>query len=166
MLDLLERADSRDLVDRHDHPLAGEPATEEVFDDVFRNRVEPVVAGDQLVLLAESSGELAFLGLVEVGLLDDRREVVGEGRILDRDLRDTVLVVERDGGVVGCRGSEVVDRDVIAKDLARSLLARNQRGAREPEEARVGQGVAHVEREDVVLGAVRLVGDHDHVIAL
>ncbi len=35
-----------------------------------------------------------------------------------------------------------------------------------PRKLGVRQGVAHVEREDVVLGAVRLVGDHDHVVAV
>jgi hypothetical protein len=40
------------------------------------------------------------------------------------------------------------------------------RRAREADERRVGQGVAQVPREtvdEVVLAAVRLVGDHDHV---
>ena len=136
-LDLLERADRRDLVDRHDEPLAGEAAAEEVLDDVLRDGVEAVVAGDQLVLLAERSGELAFLRLVEVGLLHDRHEVVAEGRVGDRDLRDAVLVVERDSRVIGGRRSEVVDRDVVPEHLAGALLARNQRRAGEPQEARV-----------------------------
>ena len=75
--------------------LPGEAATEEVVDDVLRHRVQAVVAGDQLVLLAEKPGELALLRLVEVGLLHDRHEVVAEGGVGDLELRDAVLVVER-----------------------------------------------------------------------
>ena len=130
------RADGGDLVDRHDQRLAGEAAAEEVVDDVLRDRVEPVIAGDQLVLLPESSGELALLVLVEVGLLHDRHQVVAEGRVRDLQLRDPVLVVERDRGVVGGRGREVVDRDVVAEHLAGALLARDQRRAGEAQEAR------------------------------
>jgi len=67
-------------------PFAGEAAAEEVFDDVFRDRIERSSRGGSAGIAGRGSGELAFLGLVEVGLLDDRREVVGEGGVLDRDL--------------------------------------------------------------------------------
>ena len=43
------------------------------------------------------------------------------------------------------------------------LLAGHERGAGEADERGVGQCVAHVEREDIVLAAVRFVGDDDDV---
>ena len=67
--------------------------------------------------------------------------------------------------MVGHGSGEVVDRDVIAEHLAGPLLAGDQRRAREAEEAGIRQRVPHVEREDVVLGAVGLVGDDDHVVS-
>ena len=60
-LHLVEGAHGGDLVDGHHQRLAGEAAPEEVLDDVLRDSVQAVVAGDQLVLLPESAGELAFL---------------------------------------------------------------------------------------------------------
>ena len=76
----------------------------------FGDRVQAVVAGDQLVLLPEGTGELALLRLVEVGLLHDRHQVVAEGRVRDLQLRDPVLEVQRHRGVVGDGSGEVVDR--------------------------------------------------------
>ena len=118
-----------------------------MLDDVLRDRLQAVVAGDQLVLLAERPRELALLGLVEIGLLDDRHEIVAEGGVGDLQLRDPVLVVQRHRRVIGGRCGEVVDRDVIAEDLAGPLLACDQRRSGEAQEARVRQGVAHVERQ-------------------
>lgn len=46
------------------------------------------------------------------------------------------------------------------------LLPRDERGAGEAHHRRVWQGGAHVEREGVVLAAVRLVGDDDDVGAV
>ena len=113
-----------------------------------------------------SARELALLLVVEVGLLDDLRQVVAEGRVDELRARDAVLVVERDRRVVRRRRREVVDRDVVAEDLLGLLLAGDQRRPGEAEEAGVRQRVAHVERERVVLGAVGLVGDDDDVVSL
>ena len=89
------------LVDGDDHRLAGEAAAEEVVDDVLGDRVQPVVAGDQVVLLAELPLQLPLLVLVEIGLLDDRPS--GPRRsssLVELQLGDAVLVVERDRGAV------------------------------------------------------------------
>src|SRR4029077_18682692 len=119
-----------------------------------------------LVLLAECPRELALLCLVEVRLLDDPHKVVTEVWIGNLNLRDAVLVVELDSRVIGGGCSEVVDRDIVAKHLTSALLASDQRRAGEAQEAGVWERVSHVEREDVVLCAVRLVGDHDYVVSL
>ena len=64
------------------------------------------------------------------------------------------------------RGSEVVDRDVVAEHLAGALFARDQWSPGEAQKSGVRQRVAHVERQRVVLRSMGLVGDHDHVVAL
>ncbi len=77
--------------------------------------------------------------------------------------RDAVLVIQRDSGVIDHRLLEVVDADVIAEDLLGEFLAGHERRAGEADEGGVGQGVAHVERQQVVLAAVGLVGHDDDV---
>ena len=82
-------------------------------------------------------------------------------------LGDAVLVVQRHRGAVLDGAGEVVDADVVAEHLARAfLLALDQRRAGKADEAGMGQGIAHIQRKDVVLAAVRLVGDDDHVGAV
>ena len=71
-------ADGRRLVDRDDHRLARKAAAEKVVDDVLRDPIEAILAGDQLVLLTEEAGELALLLRIEVGPLDDVGQVLVE----------------------------------------------------------------------------------------
>ena len=64
---------------------------------------------------------------------------------------------------------DVVDADVVAEHGARVRVLELDRRAGEADERGVRQRVAHVPREavdEVVLAAVRLVGDHDDVAAL
>ena len=60
--------------------LPMKPAPEEVPHDVLRDRLQPVVAGDQVVLPAELPLELRLLLVVEVGVLDQRVDVVVQVR--------------------------------------------------------------------------------------
>src|SRR3546814_2807446 len=76
-------------------------------------------------------------------------------------LGDAVLVVPRDGGAVLDGVTEVVDRHVVAELLAGHLLALDERCAGEPHERCVGKGLAHVQRQRVVLAAMCFVCDHD-----
>lgn len=71
-----------------------------MVDDVLGDGIEPVVTGNEFVLLAQHSAEFALLFFVEVRLLDDRKEVFSERRVCNGDVRDAVLVVERDCRVV------------------------------------------------------------------
>ena len=157
--------DGGGLVDADHHRLAELPAPQEVLHQVLGNLVEPVTTGDQLVLAAELTLDQALDLLVDALAVEQVFHVglqLGVGQL---QLRDAVLVVERHGGPVLHRFSEVVDRDVIAEDLAGLLLAVHQRRAGEPDERGVRQGGAHVAGEEVVLAAVGLVGHHDHVAA-
>jgi hypothetical protein len=64
---------------------------------------------------------------------------------------------------------DVVDADVIAEDGARIGVGLLDRRASEADERRIRQRVAQIARESVdqvVLAAVRFIGDHDDVAAL
>ena len=110
-----------------------------------------------------SRSSFASCSVVELGLLDQVVDVVVEVRVDQLQLRRAVLVEERHRRAVLDRLLEVVDRDVVAEDLLRALLAGDQRRAGEGEEERLRQRRAHVQRQRVVLAAVRLVGEHDDV---
>ena len=110
--------------------------------------------------IASSSSSL------EIGLVDDAGDLVAEVLVGQLQLGQPALVVERHRRAVGDRLGEVVDRHVIAEHLARALfLAGDQRRAGEADEGRVRQRRAHVGGENVVLAAMRLVGDDDDVAA-
>ena len=151
------------LVHADHHRLAREAAAGEVRGDVRRDRVQPVGAGDQVVLAGELALQPGLLRLVQLGVFQHGRHVGVEVGVGQLQLGDAVFVVERHRGLVVHRLLEVVDADVVAEDRARLLLAGHQRGAGEADERGVGQRVAHVQREDVVLAAVRLVGHDDDV---
>ena len=151
------------LVDGDHHRLADEAASEEMPHDVLGDRLQPVVAGEDVVLPAQLPFELRFLFGVEFRRLDEVVDVLVQVRVHELQLRRAVLVEERHGRAVLDRLLEVVDGDVIAEDLLRPLLAGDERRAGEGEEQRLGQRRAHVQRQRVVLAAVRLVGQHDHV---
>ncbi len=158
--------DGGGLVDRDHHRLALMAPADEVIDEVVGDGVEPVVVGDQVVLAGELPGEALLLVLVELGLLEDLFHVVVEVRVDQLHLGRAVLVVERHRRPVLDRLAEVVDRHVVAEHLPGPLLPGDQRRPGEGQERCVRQGVAQVQRQRVVLGAVRLVGDHDDVVPL
>jgi hypothetical protein len=114
-----------------------------VADEVGGDPAQALGARDELVLGGEAAGERLLLGVVELRPLEDRRELLVEALIDDLQLGDPVLVEERDRRAVLDRVAEVVGRHVVAEHLASALgLALDQRRAREPEEAGVGQGAA------------------------
>ena len=71
--DALIHPGAGDLVDADEHRLAGLPARRAVLDEIGGDLVEPVVGGDDLVVLAEQLLEQRRLIRVEFGLLDLRR---------------------------------------------------------------------------------------------
>jgi hypothetical protein len=81
-------------------------------------------------------------------------------------LGQPALVVDGHRGAVLHRALDVVDADVVAEDRAGVGVGQLDGRAGEADERGVGQRVAHVAREavdEVVLAAVRLVGDHHDV---
>ena len=98
------------LVEADVHRLAGEASADEVRDEIPGDRLQPLRAGEQRVLRAELAGQLALGVLVELGLLQQRVELVGEVLVDQLQLGDAVLVVERDRRAVLDGVAEVVDR--------------------------------------------------------
>ena len=82
--------------------------------------VQPVVAGDQVVLAGELALQLGLLRLVQLGVFQHGRHVVVQVVVGQLQLGDAVFVVERHRGAVVHRLLEVVDADVIAEDLRAS----------------------------------------------
>ena len=165
-LHLVVHAQRGGLVDRHHHRLADKAPAEEVPHDVLRHGFQPVVARDQVVLPPQHLLQLGFLLRVEFGVLDQAVDVFVQVGIDELQFRRAVLVEQRHGGAVLDGLLEVVDRDVVAENFLGALLAGDQRRAGKGQEHRLGQRGAHVERQRVVLAAVRFVGQHDHVGAV
>ena len=92
--------------------------------------------------------------------------IFGRLGFLQLQLGQPALVVDRHRGAVDDGALDVVDADVVAEHGARVGVGLLDRRAGEADERGVGQRVAHVPREavdEVVLAAVRLVGDDDDV---
>ena len=104
------------------------PAAEEVVDDVRGDRVQSVIAGEQVILPSEFPFQTRLLIDIEVGRFDDGVDVVIEGRILQSKFRRPVVVEQANGGVIFDGLLKVVDGDVVAKDILGALLAGDQRG--------------------------------------
>ena len=95
--------------------------------------------------------------------------IFGSSACVRAQLGDAALVVDRHRRLVGDGALDVVDADVIAEDGARVGVGLLDGRAGEADERRVRQRVAQVAREtvdQVVLAAVRFVGDDDDVPAI
>ena len=156
-----------DLVDADQHRLAGFPRGRVVLHEIPRHLVEPLVGGDDVIVALEFPLQplldIDVLGLQLFQLFGDAFVEVADGHA---QLVATGVVIERHRGLVLHRPLEVVGRDVFAEHPARDLVVLEQRRAGKADVAGIGQGVTHVERQRAVLGAVRLVGDDDDVVAL
>ena len=118
------------LVDADVHGLASEPPADEVPDEVPGHGAQAFGPGDQRILPTEPTHQAPFGVLVEFGLLQQLGQFVGEVLVDELQLRDAVLVVERDGGAVFDGVSEVVDADVVAELSAGSAPPRRGVGCR------------------------------------
>ena len=146
------------LVDADEHRLAVLPRRRVVPDEIAGDLVEAFRRRDDVVVALEL--RLQLLGDVNPLRLE-RRELFGD--LLVDVLRGDVqllparVVVERNRRAVIDGTLEVVLGDVVAEHLLRQLVALEERRAREADVPGVRQGVAHVERKESVLRAVRLV---------
>ena len=155
-----------------DHRLAvhGLQAGLEMRDDVARDQRQALLRPDHGLQLRPLGLELllprdllAFRRLLEAGV--DLRPLC----LVQRELGETALVVDRHRRPVFDRALDVVDADVVAEHGLRVGVVALDRRAGEADERGIGQGVPHVACkavDEVVLAAVRLVGDHHDVAAV
>ena len=167
--ELAVQLDADAAAHHHHHRLAvhrREPVLE-VLHQVAGDELDAVLGADHRFELRPPALELllaldllAFGRLLELGV--DLRPL----RFLQLQLREPALVVDGHRGAVDDGALDVVDADVVAEHGARVGVGLLDRRAGEADERGVGQRVAHVPREavdEVVLAAVRLVGDDDDV---
>ncbi len=154
-----------------DHRLAVyrlEPALE-VQGDVLRDEPEALFGPDDGLELRPLGFELLFaLDFFALGGFLKVRVDSGTFSLVERQLGKAGLVVDRNRRPVLDRALDVVHADVVAEDGARVRIRELDRGAGEADEGGVRQRVAHVAGEavdEIVLAAVRLVGDHNDVAA-
>ena len=137
-----------------------------MLDEIGRNLVEPFVRGDNLVVLTQQLVQQRLLVGIELGVLDLCRDAVVQIRPRHAQLLAPVLVDQLDGRAVLLGPLEIVSRDVIAEDAFSDLLLLEKRSAGEADEGRVRQRKAHVACQPPRLSTMRLVRDHDDVVAL
>ena len=167
--DLAVQIDCDPAAHADDHRLAVhrlEPLLE-VLDDVARNEGQALFGAYHGLELGPLGLELLLaIDLFAFGRLLEARVDVRALSLVEGDLGEAALVVDRDGGLVLDRPLDVVDADVIAKDRPGIGVFELHRSARETDEGGIGQGIAHVARVavyEMLLAAVRLIGDHDDV---
>ena len=141
-----------------------------MFDDVPGDDLQALLGADDGLELCPLGLELllaldllAFGGVLEVRV--DLRPL----GFVERELGEAAFVVDGHRGAVLHGALDVVDADVVTEHGARVGILELDRRAGEADERGVRQRVAHVPREavdEVVLAAVRLVGDHHDVAAL
>jgi hypothetical protein len=163
-------ADAPAHADDHGLAVHGLEALLEVLDDVLGHDSQTPLRADDGFELGPLGLELLLaLDLLALGGLLELRVDLRAFRLVERELGEPALVVDRHRGAVRDGALDVVDADVVAEDRARVRIAELDRRAGEADERGMRQGVAHVAREavdEVVLAAVRFVGHHHDVAAL
>ena len=136
----------------------------------LRDQLQPLLRADHRLELRPLGLELLLaLDLLALGRLLELRVDLRPLGLVERELGQPALVVDRHRGAVLHGALDVVDADVVAEHRARVGVLQLDRRAGEADERGVRQRVAHVAREavdEVVLAAVRLVGDHHDVAPL
>ncbi len=84
-------------------------------------------------------------------------------RVHKLQLRRATFVKERHGRAVLDGLLKVVNGNVIAENVFCSFLTGDERRAGEGEKQRLRQRRAHIQRQRVILAAVRLVREHNQV---
>lgn len=175
----------------NDHAFAveGGEAVLEVLHDVLSHQKQPFLGAHHRLKLCPLAFEFVFGGLffpfghvfkvgVDSGLLG----------IIEGEFSETGFVVDFDGGFVFDGSLDIVDVDVVAKDLLGVFVYSFDGGSGEADERGVGQGIAQVFGKPIdfvgsllpgffirpgdnpfvqaILGAVGFVGDEDDVVAI
>ena len=154
-----------------DHRLAVhrvEPRLE-MRHDIARDEGEAPFRADHGLQLRPAGLE-AFLArdLLALGRLLEIRVDPGPPLRVEPEAGEAAFVIDRHRGAVLDRAPDIVDADIVAEDRAGVRIAPFDGRAGEADERGVRQRVAHVARiavDEVVLPAMRLVGDDDDIAA-
>ena len=156
----------------HDHRLAVHDfeARLPMLDQILGDEADALIRADDGFQRRPLGFELFLVGqfLALGGFLEVRINL----RLLRRlqlQFGEAAFVEDRHGGLVLNSTLDVVDGNVIAEHGARVGVGLFNRCAGEADERGVGQRVAHVTREavnEIVLAAVRFVGNHHDVAAV
>ncbi len=164
-LDQPVHAHAGDLVDTHQHGLAGLPGRRIVPHEIPRHLIETLARRDDVVIALEFPLQaLLDIDVVRLQFLQLLGNTLVEIIHRDAELVAPGIVVERHGRVILHRALKIVGGNIVAKYAPGDLIVGEQWRAGKTDIARVGQGVAHVQRQRAVLGAVGLVGNDNDII--
>ena len=139
-------------------------------DEIAGDDLDPVRGADDRFQLRPFGLEfLLALDLLALGQFLEFGVDLRPLRGLQLELGEPALVIDRHCRAVDDRALDVVDADVVAKDGARIGVGLLDRRAGEADERGVRQCVVQVPGEavdEIVLAAMRLVGDHDDIAPL
>ena len=162
-------ADAPAHADDHRLAIHGFEALVEVNDDVPGDEFHALLRPDDRFELRPPGFELLLaVDLLALGRFLEARVDLRPLALVERQLGEPALVVDRHRRLVLDRALDVVDADVIPEHGAGVGVLKLDRRAGEADERGVGQRIAHMARiavEEVVLAAMRLVGDDDDVTA-
>ena len=138
-----------------------------MIDDVPGHEPQPLFRADHRFELRPLGLDLLLaLDLLPFGRLLEVRVDLRPFGIIQGQLGQTALVVDGHRGLVLHGPLDVVNADVIPEDGPGVGILQFNGRPRETDERGLGQGITHVPGitvDEVVLAAVRLVGDHDDV---
>src|SRR5699024_5914746 len=118
-----------------------------------------------MIFLAELALQFFFLLFIKHRFVQQFFQLFVDMLVGELQLGDAVLVVKRHGSTVFNRLLKIIGAHIVAEDLACFLiLSFDQRRSGKAQKSRIGQGLAHIHGQLVVLGAVGLVGDDNNVI--
>ncbi len=136
---------------------------------IRRHQLEPFVGADDLLQRRPLRLEVLLLGdflafgcLLEIGI--NLRLLV----LLELQLGESALVIDRHGRLVFHRAQDVVDADVIAEHRPRVRVGLFDGRAGKPDPRRLRQRFPHPSRKpinEIVLAPVRFIGNHDDIVA-
>ncbi|OPY86292.1 MAG: hypothetical protein A4E72_01712 [Syntrophus sp. PtaU1.Bin208] len=165
--DQSEHPHAGDLVDAHDHGLARFPGRGVVLHEIRGDLIEAPARREDVVIAIQLLFEpLLHIDVFRLQFLQLPGDPVVEIPDCHAELVAPGVVVQRHRGLVLDGPLEVVGRDVFPENPPGDFVVLEERRPGKADVACARQGVAHIQRQGAVLGAVRLVGDDDEVVAL
>ena len=166
-LNQLVHANAGDFVDADQHRFAIFPRRGIVQYKIAGYLVKSFAGCDDVVIALEFLFQALFhIDIVRLQLF----QLLGNPfvQVADRhaELIAARIVIERHRGLILHGSLEIVGGDVITEYPPGDLVILKERRASKADIAGIRQSVAHIERQETVLGAMGLVCDYNDVIAL